>query len=196
MDFNRLKKIYGLASQISFRDIYPLIRAAKRKKFHRGEILLEEGQNSNDLYFILKGILRVYAVLENGEEITVDLKAENEIYGCHDYILFDRPSQCYVQALEDTSAYLIDYSRVLQVFEKNGNLNTIHSQGLKFLLKSSFNRIGSFLVMNPENRYLDFLENRPNLANRIADRHIANYLGITPVSLSRIKKRIYLKRKD
>ena len=66
---------------------------------------------------------------------------------------------------------------------------------LQRLLKESFKRVESFVLLNPEERYLKFIEDNPGLMNRVPNKYIANILGITPVSLSRIRKRIAEKKR-
>ena len=61
-------------------------------------------------------------------------------------------------------------------------------------MKAAYRRIDAFVMLSPEERYLQFVENNPDMINRVHNKYIANMLGITPVSLSRIRKRISRKR--
>jgi hypothetical protein len=97
--------------------------------------------------------------------------------------------------LEKTKVYFTD----LKTFQ---DINTSDSDILKIdngnfgrqILKQAFQRIDSFVFLSPEKRYIQYLKDNPNIINRVPDKYIANVLGITPVSLSRIRKRISKKK--
>ena len=82
-----------------------------------------------------------------------------------------------------------------QLIDSNPKLEANRKFFLHNILKDLLKRVDSFVLLSPEERYLEFIKTHPDITNRIPNKHIANILGITPVSLSRIRKRIVTKNK-
>ncbi|SFC23488.1 cAMP-binding domain of CRP or a regulatory subunit of cAMP-dependent protein kinases [Flagellimonas taeanensis] len=196
IDLDQIKRIYSIAGDLNFSDVKHLLQAAGRKTFLPGEHLIEADTLQNQVYFIYKGLVRVYAVNERGDEITTELRCENELVASYDVIFFDKPSRFYIQAMEKTETFHIAYDELQKVLERNRKLDVNRKYILQNLLKNAFERIDTFTLKTPEERYLHFLESNPSLTNRVPDKYIANVLGVTPVSLSRIRKRIAQKTKS
>jgi len=167
----------------------------KEKKLKRKEYLLREGQVCNYATFISKGCLRYY-YLVNGEESTGQFFFENGWYADYESFLSGEPSSQNIQALEDCSLYLI-YRRDLEalfsrhpVFEKFGRLMAERAVlGLK--KKNEF-----LTLQSHEERYLQLINDRPKVIQRVSLKYIASYLGMKPESLSRIRKRLFDKQKS
>ena len=100
----------------------------------------------------------------------------------------------YYETLEDCSFFSIDYHEVEKIISNNPKLESNRKFLLRRIVKNSAERVQSFVLMNAEERYIKFVKDNPNLANRVPDKYIAHVLGITPVSLSRIRQRIALKK--
>jgi CRP-like cAMP-binding protein len=175
--------------------LYKLLRNLNSKTFEKGEIIINEGDKNNNVFYIRKGLVRSYLINEKGEEITFQLFAEKQLFGNVHAILFNEPSKFTLETLEKTKLYFTD----LKTFQ---DLNTTNSDFLKIdngifgrqILKQAFQRIDSFVFLSPEKRYQQYLKDYPNIINRVPDKYIANVLGITPVSLSRIRQRISKKK--
>ncbi len=194
IDFDKIKSIYRIGNEISFGDISTLIKSAKYKTFAPGEHLIEADTNQNAIHFIQKGLVRIYAINDKGDEITTELRCENEIIASYDVIFFNQPSRFYIQAMEKTTTFFMAYDTLQKVLDNNPKLDKNRKFILQNLLKNAFLRIDTFTLKTPEERYLHFLKSHPGLVNRAPDKYIANVLGITPVSLSRIRKRIAKKQ--
>ena len=127
--------------------------------------------------------------------MTTMLRWENQPFTCPHLALFNEPAQHYFQALEPTTAFCIDYDKVQAIVTENPKLEANRKFILQNMLKEALLRIDSFVMMTPEERYIDFISSKSDIANRVPDKFIAHVLGITPVSLSRIRKRIASKKK-
>jgi CRP-like cAMP-binding protein len=175
--------------------LYKLLRNLSSKTFEKGENIINEGDKNNNVFYIIKGLIRSYHINEKGEEITFQLFAEKQLFGNIHAILFNEPSKFTFETLEKTKLYFTD----LKTFQ---GLNISNSDFLKIdngvfgrqILKQAFQRIDSFVFLSPEKRYQQYLKDYPNIINRVPDKYIANVLGITPVSLSRIRQRISKKK--
>jgi CRP-like cAMP-binding protein len=155
----------------------------------------KEGETKKDVFLIRKGLVRAYKVNEKGDKITTSIRWENKIVASPNIILFGEPSQHYFETLEPTDVLYLDYDVLQTIITSNPKLEANRKFILQNLLKEALQRIDSFVLLTPEERYLDFIKENPDIVNRVPDKFIANVLGVTPVSLSRIRRRIATKKK-
>jgi CRP-like cAMP-binding protein len=154
----------------------------------KNTILLHAGKHSQMSYFVLKGYLRVYYVID-GEEKTTAFYTEMESLTpfC---VLSKEPSEYYVVCGED-SVLLMPHPdmevEILKKFPKFESLCKVLSEQLVIKQQNTFDE---FKIHTPEQRYLSLLKNRPELTQRVPQHQLASYLGITPPSLSRLRARI------
>ncbi len=168
-----------------------LLRHVTIKSFDKGEILIKEGSTKKEVYFIRKGLIRSYSSDDMEDEITFQLYPEYNVVSNIHMLLFDEPSQFSYQALERTKVYVIDHASFVEVTTNNPKYLEINRRYLgRRAMKLAFQRVESFVFLSPEQRYKKYVIDYPNIINRAPDKYIANVLGITPVSLSRIRKRI------
>lgn len=180
---------------MKFKNLFFLVRNVRIRTVKKGEILIEKGTSEKELFFIRKGLIRSFFVSDNLEEITFHLFAESRTFGNVHAILFDEPSKFSYQAIERTKLYAIDYNTFFELASKDPQLYELNRDFIwKEVLRQAFQRIESLVLLTPEERYLKYLEDYPSIINRAPDKYIANVLGITPVSLSRIRKRIFEKK--
>lgn len=195
IDFDKIKAIYKLGRKLNFADVQVLIQSAKTKSFALGDHLIQEGEIRKEVFFIRKGLVRAYKIDEKGNEITTLIRWENQILASPDVILFNEPSQFYFEALEPTDVFYMDYDVIQTIVSNNPKLEENRKFILQNLLKEAYRRIDSFVLLTPEERYLNYIATKPEIVNRVPGKYIANVLGVTPVSLSRIRKRIASKKK-
>lgn len=169
-----------------------LIRAQNLIRFcKKDEVLLSEGALSKACYFVLKGCIRSYYLI-GGEERTTEFYTENQAITPVGYITGE-PSAYYLSCLEDSIVAIGSEDRNRQLLEKVPKLASLVMQMNSELLAGNQVALDDFKNLSPEMRYLKLLETRPDLFSRVPLYHLATYLGITPVSLSRIRKRIFSK---
>ena len=190
VDLNRLKQIYKFGKELSLKDIQVLLKAAKNGSFCKKELLINEGSKRNDVFYIKSGLVRCFNINDKGEEITLKLIPEHQVVANVDLILFSQASRYFFEALENTEVFFIDYDVLQDLVARNPKLEANRKYVLQRLLKESMERVESFVLLTPEERYQRFVKDYPGITNRVQDKYIANVLGITPVSLSRIRKRI------
>ncbi|MFM2386687.1 MAG: hypothetical protein RL660_1444 [Bacteroidota bacterium] len=158
------------------------------RTFKKGTILLKEGQKSDVHYFVLKGCIRKYYII-NGEEKTTAFYTEMEglTPNC---AINNTPSEYFVNCIEDCILIVANKDMGVELnskFPKFQQMCGILSEEL--LAKQQIN-FDEFKTSSPEQRYLNLLQNRPDLIQRVPQYQLASYLGITPVSLSRLRARI------
>ena len=149
------------------------------------------GKICDEIGFIIKGSVRYYHV-KDGLEITGYFSFENEFVSSYKSYLTQQPGMSYIQALEPTELIVISYANMQLML--NSPLLAYKMERFGRLVAEHYiccyeERITSFLIQTPEERYMQMLENEGNIMLRVPQHYIANFLGITPVSLSRIRKR-------
>ena len=154
--------------------------------------LLKEGQKSKDSYFVLKGCIRTYYI-KDGEEKTTAFYTEMEAL-TPPCVVSKTPSEYYISCIED-SILLVSSSDMEEElnskFPKFETLCRIFSEELLAKQRIDFDE---FKTSSPEQRYLNLLQKRPDLVQRVPQHQLASYLGIKPQSLSRLRARILEKR--
>ncbi|MBK8849448.1 MAG: Crp/Fnr family transcriptional regulator [Saprospiraceae bacterium] len=154
----------------------------------KGTILLKEGQYSKESYFVLKGCIRTYYLID-GEEKTTDFYTETETLSppC---VVSKTPSEYYVDCIEDCSLLISNSDMEEEVNSKFPKFEIMCRRLSEELLAKERLEFDEFRTSSPEQRYLSLLEKRQDLIQRVPQHQLASYLGITPQSLSRLRARI------
>ena len=163
------------------------------RSFKKGTTLLKEGQKSQDEYFVLKGCIRKYYIID-GEEKTTAFFTEMEGLTPH-CVKNNAPSEYFISCVEDTILTVANPDMGVEInikFPKFEIMCRILSEEL--LAKQQIN-FDEFKTSSPEQRYLNLLKNRPDLIQRVPQQQLASYLGIKPQSLSRLRARILEKKR-
>ena len=191
---NILQNFADILDGIPLEDIAELFKKASSKTISAGEVYIQLREETKKLAYIESGIIRVFTYKENGDEATLLLRWEDHFIGSHDAILLNKPSKFIYQALEETHILEIDYSEVEKIMAENPKFEPLRNNVLMSMLSASLNIIEDFILLNPEERYKKLVAEKFNIVNRVHDKYIASMLGITPVSLSRIRQRIAKKK--
>jgi CRP-like cAMP-binding protein len=162
------------------------------EKFKKNDVLLSEGENARNHFFILKGCIRTYYIIE-GEEKTTEFYTENQSVIPVSFVT-KQPSEYFIACLENCTIALGSEERDSELIEKIPKLkNLIMKSDVQLRIHNQV-MFDNFKNKSPEMRYRFLLDTRPDLLNRVPLQQLATYLGITPVSLSRLRKRISVKR--
>lgn len=160
----------------------------------KGTILLNEGQKSNDSYFVLKGCIRSYYIID-GEEKTTAFYTEMEAL-TPTCVIDKTPSKYYISCLEDTILLASNSDMEEEVNSKFPKFEIMCRLLSEELLAKQRIDFDEFKTSSPEQRYLNLLQKRPDLIQRVPQQQLASFLGIKPQSLSRIRARIIEKSKE
>ena len=162
------------------------------KTFKKGDVLLKEGQMSDKNYFVLKGCLRTYYIID-GEEKTTAFYTEME--GVSPHCVIDRkPSEYFISCVEDCILVVSDTKMETTGFEQFPKFESLCRMMSEQLLAKNQMQFDDFKTSTPEQRYLNLLKKRPDLLQRAPQHQLASFLGITPQSLSRLRARIVQKK--
>jgi CRP-like cAMP-binding protein len=151
--------------------------------------LLRAGEVSHQLFFVVKGCVRVVIVNKDGEDISCYFAAEGQFVADYHSFITGKPASYSLQCLEDSQLLLIDRKGLDELYAL-----TTHGERFGRLIAEKLfieiqERLTSFYSETPEQRYLEFLKMYPHLVQRLPQHHIAAYIGVRPPSLSRIKRR-------
>ena len=161
------------------------------RSHRKGTVLLKEGQQSQDNYFILKGCIRKYYI-KDGEERTTDFFTEMDSLTPH-CVINKAPSEYFLSCVEDTIMTVTNADMENNGFTKFPKFESICRILSEELLAKQKITFDEFKISSPEQRYLNLLQKRPDLIQRVPQHQLASYLGIKPQSLSRLRARIMKK---
>lgn len=160
----------------------------------KGSVLLKEGQKSEENYFVLKGCIRTYYNME-GEKKTTAFYTEME--GLTPVCVVSKaPSEYYVSCVEDSILLISNLDMEEEINTKFPKFEKMCRKLSEELLIQQRIDFDAFKTSSPEQRYLNLLEKRPDLIQRVPQHQLASYLGIKPQSLSRLRSRIFDKEKN
>lgn len=159
----------------------------------KGTVLLKEGQKSKDSYFVLKGCIRTHYVLD-GEEKTTAFYSESDVL-TPPCVINKMPSEYYVSCIEDTILTVSNSDMEAEINTKFPKFEALCRMLSEELLAKQRIDFDAFKTSSPEQRYLNLVQSRPDLVQRVPQHQLASYLGIKPQSLSRLRARIIEKNK-
>lgn len=164
------------------------VSCLKTKLLKKGQVLLQAGDLKSEAYFINSGLLRYFSIDEKGKEHIIQFAPENWMVSDRDTSVFNDASVFYIDAIEDTEVVVVKkgfFPDIQHIVPEILQLNILMlHNSIRFMQK----RINMLLSATAEERYLDFIKLYPNLTLRVPQWMIASYLGITPESLSRVRK--------
>lgn len=160
------------------------------KKFNRNEFILQAGEVPKFSIFVLKGCLRQYIVNEKGEESIVYFAEERHFIGDLPSIRNKTISNYNFQAIEECELLTISAENWEQAFIKFPWWTEAHLTGYQKWAALLQNQITERHTLTGEERYLNLLKSKSKLFQRVPQHYIASYLGISPETLSRIRKKI------
>ncbi|MBK7008728.1 MAG: Crp/Fnr family transcriptional regulator [Saprospiraceae bacterium] len=168
--------------------IEKLVGQCAHKKFEKDAFLLREGEECKYVFFVEKGLLRQYYLDTAGKEHTIQFAPENWLISDRDALFFKQGAQYFIQAVEDAEVLYIEEDLILQLSRQDAAFHSYNNQLLHNHIRQLQKRIRLLLSATAEERYLDFTATYPDLLMRLPQTMVASYLGITPESLSRVRK--------
>lgn len=173
---------------LSEAEIEQIFQFIKIRSYKKGKVLLREGQLGNVCYFVLQGCVRQY-YLTDGDEKTTNFFTEGMPVNAT-FVFENKASKCFLVCNED--CILVEGRPEDEQFfmQAMPRMETISRKGVEFELHKNQETFAEFMISSPEERYLNLLNTRVELLDRVPQYQLASYLGVTPESLSRIRKRI------
>ena len=160
------------------------------QQLNQDDHFIKKGDIPKKLAFVISGLFRYYYVSDQGDQYTKAIILEKSFISSYSAMISSSPSHFNVQALEPAEILTIPYSKFKDLLKSDPFWTefTLRFVEKGFIAKEKRER--ELLLLSAEQRYLNFLDENPNLGQRVKQHIIASYLGIKPESLSRIRKNI------
>lgn len=152
--------------------------------------LLKAGHISRRVCYVSSGLLRCYYTVDNSDISSWFMKEGDVIFSVESF-LTQRPSYESIQALEDTIIYYISYDELQHIYKTYPEFNFIGRVLTEKYYVLSEQRVQSMRMLRSMERYDHLLEHNPDLIRRVPAKYLASYLGLTEVTLSKIKAKLY-----
>ncbi len=162
----------------------------QKRVIEENKILLHSGEVCEHFYYVEEGLLRFYSIDEKGKENILEFAPEKWIVVDRASFYFNEPSEFYIDALEETTVAVLDKEFIDIASEISPQFRKYNERILQNHIRHLQNRINRLIGKSAEERYLHFIERYQDIPNRVPQRMIASYLGITPESLSRIRREL------
>jgi CRP/FNR family transcriptional regulator, anaerobic regulatory protein len=184
-----LKNRAGLKEE----EVLLLTANLKTKTVEKGEYLLKFGEICHNSFYVEKGLLRSFTIEESGKEYIIQFASENWFISDRSSTFFHEPSDMYIDAIEQSTVIYIDTDFIHKVCELSPSFREYNELALHNHIRHLQKRINLLLAAHAEQRYLDFIQLYPDITLRVPQWMIASYLGITPESLSRVRKELAMR---
>ncbi len=190
---NKIVKYFSQITTLTPDETKALEEGMEVTIFKKDSFLLKEGQTSIDTYFILEGCIRQYCLID-GEEKTTNFFTEGQWIISLTGLSQNAPSLHNLVCMEETSLVIGNEQKAQELFKKFPRFETLARVVVEKSFAEQQQLMTSFHTDTPEQRYSKLLKSRPDLFQRVSQYHMASFIGVTPESLSRIRKRIIAKR--
>lgn len=167
-----------------------LLPHLEERHLSKHELFATEGKLANEVGFVLEGNMRHYYT-SDGEEKTTYFYFEHHFVSSYISCMTRQPSQLSIEALNDCRLLVFRYDVLARLFDVSPAWERFGRKIAEYIAIGLEERMVGLLMLSPEERYRQLLEgNKQKILERIPQHYVANYLGITPVSLSRIRSRM------
>jgi CRP-like cAMP-binding protein len=183
-----LKKFFNDYVPLPDVELDDIVSKFKKKKIKKNEFLLMQGEICKDLIFVQNGCLRLYYLQEDVEvSVWFALKHSSaiEIYS----FISETPTNNYLQAIEDSEIFYLPKIELNKLYQTHPKMQEMMRKFWEDVILHLLERFTALQRDSAEKRYLDLL-NKPELLQTIPQKYLASFIGVTPTSLSRIKKNI------
>lgn len=190
MEATNFIKFLSLNLHTEESEISSIVNNCKIKEVKKDEFLLRANEQCKHTFFVEKGLLRQYAIDERGKEHILSFAPKNWFVTDRTSSYFNQPSTYYIQAFEPSRVVLVDEDFIQLLSDKIPSFIEFNNRLLHNHIRHLQKRIDFLLGATAEERYLQFIEMYPDILLRVPQTMVASYLGITPESLSRIRKEL------
>ncbi len=174
--------------EISKEGVEALDSKLKLNKITKGDQLLSYGQICKEIYFVTKGCLRLYYI-SDGVEITVWFSFEDNSAIELSSFLSGKPTEYFIEAIEDSEYLSLDKSELLGLYSQYPEMESVVRCFWEDVILNLLQRFTALQKDSAENRYRNLI-NQNNYLQRVPQKYLASYIGVTPTSLSRIKRNL------
>jgi len=188
--------IEHFANYIPLKDLEKaaLVERVTERRVKRRQFILQENDACKHYTFVVSGCFKMYAVDLNGKEHNLEFAAENSWITNLSSFYAEQPGSVYIEAIEPATILQIKHEDLIYLYMNYPKFNS----SFRIIIERKYielqNRVLQNISATADERYLHFLQQYPELSNRLPNTQIASYLGITSEFLSKIRKNLTQKR--
>ena len=156
-------------------------------EFAANELIVAAGDDENKLYLLIDGLIRKYYLDYQGNDLTHQFLESGQVFSTQ-HVVFSGQVMCNFEAVESCKMVCFDYERVQALMKKEPLLTQVYIGILEETLRIKLIREAALLAESATERYIKLKAEIPDIDQRVNHGHIASYIGVTPVSLSRIRR--------
>ena len=171
--------------------IKTFLSLATKKNYKKHAIITKVGEIAKDFYIIKSGVIRSFYIDEKGKQYIRTLFTTNKTTGSLGSLISKKPSKLAYDCLTECEVYTFNFEELKKITEIDISLANLYSTMLEYLFLIMESRIFDLSVLNATERYLKLKKEIPEIENLIPQYHIASYLNVSAVQLSRIRKKLY-----
>lgn len=161
------------------------------RHFKKGEQLISQGEPARNIFFLIHGLARYFSVSVDGKEFTQSFAGAPGIAGSTRAMAFNRPALFSIEAMDEVLCLQFNWQDFFSTMEAQPGFLKAYNRLLEHMFAKKEEREYFLLQKNAEQRYLEFLDEHPQLRDKISLKIVASYIGITPIALSRIRKKLF-----
>jgi CRP-like cAMP-binding protein len=186
VEMEQLFEYFDLHYKISSEAKAAILQVTKILKIKKNNILQPIGHTCKTIYFLKTGLARIYYYKED-LDITESFAFENMLLARIESLFTGKPSRKGIQMIEDSELIAIDSTELFKLYDKFHDIERLMRIVTERLYIDTVNRIESIQFHTAEERYIELLKSSPDIIKRVPLKYISSFLGITQVSLSRIR---------
>ncbi|MCL2169512.1 MAG: Crp/Fnr family transcriptional regulator [Defluviitaleaceae bacterium] len=171
-------------------ELEKLLPSASIASYEVDEYFVRAGETTRKVGFVVSGLFRLFYTDYDGKDFTKNFRSSGHFVGAQASLLLKVPSRLNIQALEPSSILCLDYDEILRIAEDNFHWQRLLRKITELDYLEKEQRESDLLFYHATERYLNFKKEHPNWDAQVQLRYIASYLGMSPETLSRIRKNI------
>ncbi len=177
-------------TEVPDEEIEKAVEVFRPVQLKKNSFFVMAGEIPDEVGFLVSGILRFFYINEDGVEFIKSFCVENNVVAAYSALLLNEPARYFIQALENSLLLVAPYTAYQELIAGHCCWQILDHTFTQALFIRKEKREAELLLDDAETRYLSFLAEYPDLNKRLKQHHIASYLGITPVTLSRIRSKL------
>lgn len=178
-----LAKIVNEEEMTAIVDLFPI------RTFKKGTVLLRAGQVANETYYVHKGLVRQYYLID-GDEKNTFFYTEGHSVSSMTSLTSRQPAKHFLACLEESTLSVIERDKETELYRRFPRFENMCRASTEEELGNYQDMLATYITSSPEERYFNLIESRPELLDRVPQYQLASFLGVKPETLSRIRKRI------
>jgi len=160
------------------------------KHFKKGEYLISQGKSAPSIFFLIKGLVRYVSISAEGKEFTQSFSSAPGIAGSTRAMVSRAQALFGIEVLDDVLCLQFDWQELYQTMKSQEGFLEAYAHLLEQMFAKKEAREYYLLQQSAEQRYLEFVNDNPSLRDLVPLKVVASYIGITPIALSRIRKKL------